>query len=246
MKNYTTVYMDEEQGGEVTPTGGNEGELPSWYYTAPTDDSAGVGGNGEVPDWLMVDKYKSMEEQAKAYPEAAKKLGGFVGAPETYEMPEGMEEGTLDAGMVDIVKEIGKEFNMGQGMFNELLSKVNEYQSGQQEEATAQQMEALGENGEQRINAVNNWLNTNAPKEVIEMIMPMATSAESIKALEFFIDKSKGSKVADQTTQPTEKMGQAEYATLLMAKDGYGNLKMSTDPEYKAKMDKLTGEMQVG
>ena len=36
---------------------------------------------GERPEWLK-DKYKTVEDQAKAYNDAEKKLGGFSGSPE--------------------------------------------------------------------------------------------------------------------------------------------------------------------
>ena len=75
------------------------------------------------------------------------------------------------------------------------------------------------------------------------MVVPMATSAEAIQALEFFIGKSKGSKVADSNAQPAEKMSQADYAEMLTATDSGGNLKMATDPQYKKKMDELTRQM---
>jgi hypothetical protein len=219
-------------------------ETPTWYYQAPADDNNGVGGNGDVPEWLKVDKYKSVEEQAKAYPELASRFGGFESAPEEYAIPEGLEEDSLDTGMIDIVKGLGKDYNMSQTMFDDLITKVNSYQSEQMEASTASAKEALGENADQRIANVNDWLNVNAPKEMVEIIAPMGTSAEAIQAIEWFIDKSKGSKVADQNTQPTEKMSQSEYSDMLMARDKHGNLKISIDPEYKAKIDKLTLDMQ--
>ena len=238
--------MENGNNSDALNNGAEAGQIqePTWFYSAPSEDNAGVGGQGDVPEWLKVDKYKSVEEQAKAYPELASRFGGFESAPEEYAMPDGFEEESFDTGIIDILKGVGKEYNMGQNMFNDLLSKVNEYQMGQIEANQQAAMEALGPNAQERINNVNNWLNTNAPKEVIEMVTPMATSAEAIQALEFFIDKSKGSKVADANAQPSQKMSKAEYGDMLMATDAHGNLKISVDPEYKKKMDELTLQMQ--
>ena len=242
------VFMEEagngEQGAGTAGAAAGGEEVPSWFYNAPGEENAGVAGSGEVPDWFMVDKYKSVDEQAKAYPELAKRFGGFEAAPEDYAMPEGYEETPMDDGLLDIVKAFGKEHQMGQGAFNELVSKATEYQMQQSEQSMAKALETLGENAEARISNVNDWLNVNAPKEIVEMIIPMANSAESIQALEFLISKTKGSKVADNNAQQTEKPSQAEYSNMLMAKDAGGNLRISTDPEYKAKIDKLTLEMQ--
>lgn len=228
-----TTQETETQSTETT-------EQPSWYFTAPSEDNEGVAGKGELPSWFKVDKYKSVDEQAKAYNELATRFGGFESAPkDDYTLPDGVEAGNLDSGMIDIVKGLGKEYNMSQTMFNDLVSKVNEYQQGQIEQGRNQAMEKLGAKAQERINNVNDWLNVNAPKEMIEIIAPMATSAEAIQALEFFISKSKGARVADQNTQPATKMTQSEYGEMLMKKDNYGNLKISTDPDYKKKMDEL-------
>jgi hypothetical protein len=245
MFNFKNRLM-EENNGEGGDLPGGEAETPSWYYQTPSEDNQGVAGQGETPpEWFKVDKYKSVDEQAKAYNELATRFGGFEAAPkDDYALPEGIDENSLDGGMIDIVKGLGKEYNMSQKMFNDLVSKVNEYQSGQMEQNKQQAMETLGEKAQARISNVNDWLNVNAPKEMVEIIAPMATSAEAIKVLEFFIGKSKGAKVADQSTQPTSKMTQSEYGEMLMAKDNYGNLKISTDRDYKKKMDEMALNLQ--
>lgn len=239
------LFMDEADGNGNDLSGGEgQGEAPQWYYNAPTEDNPGIGGQGEAPEWFKVDKYKSVEEQAKGYSELAKRFGGFESAPEEYEMPEGIEPESFDAGLMDIVKGIGKEHQMGQGMFNQLISQVAEYETAKAEEAKAQAMEQLGENAEARINDIAGWLNVNAPKEVVEAVTNLAISAEAVEAIEFFIGKSKGSKVADANAQQPQKISQSEYAEMLMATDSHGNLKMATDAEYKQKMDELTLKMQ--
>lgn len=43
--------------------------------------SDGIKGTGDVPEWYIADKYKSVSEQAKAYTELEKKFGGFKGSP---------------------------------------------------------------------------------------------------------------------------------------------------------------------
>lgn len=240
MKMHPNRIVMNEADGEGGDLPG--GDTPSWYYQQPTENNAGLGGYGEVPDWFQVDKYKSVEEQAKGYKEAASKLGSFEAAPEEYSLPDNFDEMGFDPGILDIFKSIGKENNMGQNMFNDLISRVDEYQAENSEAALTNAREELGEKADERINDVNNWLNTNAPKDVIDVIAPLATSAEAIKALEFFIGKSKNSKVADQSAQPADKISQSEYAEMLMAKDANGNLKFNLDPAYKLKMDKLAAQ----
>ena len=40
----------------------------------------------EKPEWFLSEKYKTVEDQAAAYPELAKKIGAMTGAPEEYEV----------------------------------------------------------------------------------------------------------------------------------------------------------------
>lgn len=236
-----------ENNTETTETTSTESSTettaPTWYYSAPGEDYEGVAGIGETPpDWMMVDKYKSVEEQAKGYNELSKRFGGFVGSPEQYEIPEIVNEVGMDEGVLNILQDIGKESQMSQGMFNNILTRVGEYRQQEAEQSTKAQMEALGENAEQRIQNVNNWLNTNAPKEIIEKVAPLGTSAEAIEAIEWFMDKAKGTTVANNNVEQTPAMSDAEFAEMLMAKDNFGNLKVSTDPQYKKKMDDITAK----
>lgn len=239
-----TRYMEEATDGtEANGMGGGEQaqEQPSWYYTASSEESEGIAGSGEAPEWLKVDKYKSVEDQAKAYSELEKKFGGFIGSPkDDYSIPEELAEASLDDGMVGILKEIGKENQMSQKMFNDLLTRVVDYQAQLNDQMIAQAKEQLGVDAEKRISNVQNWLNTNAPQEVVDKIAPMATSAEAIEAIEWFMSKAKSSKVASEQSLTPSKMTDAEFGEMIMAKDKYGNLKMSTDPQYKKQMDELT------
>ena len=229
-----------EQSGQNEENNGNT-EVPQWYYSAPTDDSEGVAGKGDVPDYFKVDKYKSLEDQAKAYGELEKRFGGFTGSPETYELPEGFDI-PADDPLFASVAEIGKEANMSNETFTKLVEAYTNVMAQGEEQAKAQAMEALGKDADQRILNVQSWLNSNADKEMIEKIAPLATSAESIEALEWFIGKTKNSNVASNDVATPAPMTEAEYAQMLMAKDDNGNLKIATDKEYKKKMDAMTAQ----
>ena len=62
-------------------------DAAKWYL------AEGVAGNGEPPEWFRADKYKTLDEQAKAYVELEKRFGAFTGAPKDgvykINMPEG-------------------------------------------------------------------------------------------------------------------------------------------------------------
>src|SRR5688572_4360911 len=60
----------------ATPAATPPAETPTWFY------SDGTPGKGAIPSWFKFDKYKSVEEQAKAYPHLESRMGKFVGAPD--------------------------------------------------------------------------------------------------------------------------------------------------------------------
>lgn len=246
MKYFRKLMEEAVDGTESTGMGSEtttETSAPSWYYTAPNEETGtqGVAGNGEVPEWFDVSKFKSVDQQAKSYKELEKRFGGFTGAPEDdYVLPEDLKDAPFDEGIVGVFKEVGKEHNMSQKMFDDVLAKVYEHQMVAQEKALETQMARLGENAQQRIGTVQNWLNTNAPTDIIQKITPMANSAEAVEVIEWFMEKSKGTKVANNNVAPQTQMTESEFAEKLMAKDKHGNLKTSTDPEYKKYIDELT------
>lgn len=240
---YFRQLMEEATNGEEG--GGMGASTPSWYYSAPVEESEGieprdgVAGNGDVPEWFDVSKYKSIEEQAKAYPELSKRFGGFIGAPEEYELNKDYQD-MADDPLIQNVMEWGKEKNLSNDAFNELIERYTTLQADMQEKAMQAEMEKLGDKAQERLNNINGWLNTNAPKEIVEIVQKVGTSADAVKALEFFIDKSKGTKVADNNVAPKATLTESEFAEKLLARDKNGNLKTAVDPEYKRYIDDLT------
>lgn len=70
-------YADQ---AEVTST---SAPVEEWFV------DEGIKGVGKKPGYLLP-KYKTLAEQAKAYPELQSRFGEFKGAPETYTLPEGV------------------------------------------------------------------------------------------------------------------------------------------------------------
>jgi len=233
--NATTGTAQTETQTETSNT-----ESPKWYFSEPRDDFEGVAGNGDLPEWFMADKYKSIEQQARAYKDASKRLGGFTGAPEQYELPPELASKNIDEGLAGILAEVGRTHNMNNEAYTELASKYIEHQEKQQQAFQQAQLEQLGEHGKERITHVQDWINANVPQEFVPKLVNMATTADAIEAMEFFINKSKGSKPANEQTINTPSMSDQEYAEALLKKDQWGNLMAATDKEYKKKIDELT------
>lgn len=227
-------------GTTQTDTTTTETASPSWYFSEPKDDFQGIAGNGDVPEWFVADKYKSVEQQAKAYKDASKLLGGFSGAPEKYELPSEVANRAQDTELLGILDEVGRTYNMNNEAYTELVTKYTEFQEKQQQVFQQQQLAQLGENAKERISHVQDWVNANVPQELVPKLVNMATTADSVEMIEFFMNKSKGTRPANETSLNTPAMSEQEYAEALMKKDQHGNLLAAVDKDYKRKIDELT------
>lgn len=232
--------LENLTGTTQTDTATTETANPSWYFSEPKDDFQGIAGNGDVPEWFVADKYKSVEQQAKAYKDASKLLGGFSGSPEKYELPSEVASRAQDAELLGILDSVGRTYNMNNEAYTELVTKYTEHQEKQQQVFQQQQLAQLGENAKERISHVQDWVNANVPQELVPKLVNMATTADSVEMIEFFMNKSKGTRPANETSLNTPAMSEQEYAEALLKKDAHGNLLAATDKDYKRKIDELT------
>lgn len=159
----------------------------------------GVLGQGEKPEWLKSDKYKSAEEQAKAYVGLEKRLGAFVGAPKDgkyeFKAPEG-----YDGVQVDMEHPLMKEFTkwatesqLSQKGYNEMLGMLTMYEAAQVPNMAIIK-EKVGENADARIGAVAAWGKANLGPEgyaTLRAATSGSNAADVFKVLESVIGKTK-------------------------------------------------------
>ena len=157
-------------------------ETTSWMYA---DE---LPGQGEKPEWFM-DKYKSVAEQAKAYPELAKKFGAFTGAPEEYSIPE--ESVFTGDPMLESFKELARESNMSQEGFSKVLTWYESTQMDNVEAMRAAEIEAIGKDRDVRIKSVNDWAKANLDPEGYEDLKSTLTTASAFRVVERLIDKTR-------------------------------------------------------
>ncbi len=138
-------------------------EAPSWMWNESTP------GTGAKPDWYLGDKYKSVEEQAKALPHAEQtigrlkqKLGGFTGAPDKYDF-SGLEiDVNTESEAYQKFENICRTYNVSQEMANEFAKLYTEaIQEGLGESAInfEEEYKALGENADIRVQQIKNFAN---------------------------------------------------------------------------------------
>lgn len=181
----------------------NPEPTPASPEPAPVDPAAPAQPDPAAPvthpDWFKADKYKTIEDQAKAYSEAEKRLGemsaklkGFQGAPEAYELkvPEGLEgkiEFRADDPLMSQFQEIAKEAGMSQETFGKLTEVFLQYEATLIPDMKAE-IAAIGDRGQERVSNIWKWAQANMDEASTETLKaalsPMARPSDVFKAIE--------------------------------------------------------------
>lgn len=261
--NLFRVYQ-EEAGDDGAPSGGGGDSLldNTSGDSSNQDDDNNESETPTKPDFLL-DKYlaegRSMEEsiaeQAKGYGELQKRFGAFTGSPEEFELSlsdelkEAGAELSADDPLVQEAMKFAKESNMSQEGFNGLVNLYVEQQVAEAKALTeykAEQMKELGSNAQARIENISQWGAKNLDGETFEALKGMATSAESVKAIEQLISKIGNGSVDPQDAQNNSGFGVEELRKMQFEKDEHGNRKIQTDPEFRKRYNKLAAEVYPG
>jgi hypothetical protein len=241
-------YFDEagiEEGGAVSHGDAQEESAPAWQW------SENVAGEGETPEWLKADKYKTVEAQAKAYGELEGRFGAFTGAPEEYELhiSDELKEAGFNVDPEDpVVQEFSKwakESNLSQDGYNgliEMKGMLDAAEAKAHEDKMAEEIKSLGAQGQERIGNINAWANANLPADMIDGFNSMVTNAASVAAIETLISKTRNAPISPEGLAPQPSVSTEQLKEMQFAKDERGNRKMA-DPEYRANFNKLAAEV---
>ena len=170
------------------------------------------------PEWLP-EKFQTPEDLRKSYDELSSKLGkgeeelratimqemeteAFSQRPDAvgdYVLPEILdEESAVDNELLDWWANYSYDNGLSQDEFAEGITKYANAVMGQQPDLEAVQKE-LGDNANERVEAVQLWMNKFFPDaEMQEAIAELGSSAAGIKALEHIIEQTKTSNVSAQ------------------------------------------------
>ncbi len=176
---------------------------PTWNW------AEGVPGEGDRPDWVM-DKYKTVEAQARAYGDAEKKLGAFTGAPETYEL--NLSKDLVDAGLgIDAsnpayaaISELCSGLQMNQGGFDKLLDAYVRQFDADRNTNVANEIEKLGSAGKAQISIVESYANAHMADEQLADLAAIGQTAAGIRMAHYFIGELAKVKDAGQPANPRE------------------------------------------
>lgn len=208
----------------------------------------GVLGAGERPAWYKADKYKSVADQAAAYPELEKRFGAFVGAPKDgkydFKPPEGVGlELVADHPLLNDFQKWAVENQLSQDGFQHIVGMLAQYEAQNLPDMAVIKSE-LGENADSRINAVAQWGKANLSAEAFASLREATSgrnAAAVFKAFEAAIAKTQQPVIP----KPGQETSAAQPSTLagiraLQAKTGPDGKRLwDTDPSYRVRVEQM-------
>lgn len=207
-----------------------ESTMPAWYVTEE------LPGQGNKPEYLL-EKFTNLGEQAKAFVELEKRMGGFKGAPKdgyNLEVISDRLQAELpsDAPLVQSLMETAKSLNMSQEGFEKFMESIVTVQKSFQVDPQ-EELRKLGPDAEQQISVLKQWAENNFGPDDVAVIQDMLNGpAEQIRVLQKMRTLSPKSSIptateaANYVRPVTQKELQAELAQ---------NLKRyETDLRYRA------------
>lgn len=217
-------------------------EAAKWYL------SDGVAGQGEAPDWFKADKYKSVDEQAKAYLELEKRFGSFTGAPKdgVYKInpPEGIQvEFDTEHELFQGLNKWAKESNLSQAGYDQVIGMLAQYEASMAPDM-GEIKKQVGENADARISSVNQWAKSNLTEDQYKAFRSAQTqsnAADVFKAFEAVIAKTRQvpmPKPGEDVTAATNT-GLESIRALHRKKNEKGELLYDVDSQHRAKVEKM-------
>lgn len=234
-----------EEASSATET---EGKQEAWYL------AEGVEGVGDRPDFLST-KYKNAMEQAKGYKELESKFGSFTGAPDEYEVTVSEElkeqglEFDADDNMIVEAKKFAQESGMNQEGFSKMLDLYSTVQLAENqalEQSKADEISSLGQGGEGRLKNIVAWGRANMDEQQFAGLESMIQTAGSVSAVERLIAMTRHSSVSAETASASGAASSEEVSKMQFEKDQYGNRRINTDKDFRARYEKMKIEAWGG
>tara|TARA_R100001480_G_scaffold85227_1_gene93212 strand:- start:2294 stop:3061 length:768 start_codon:yes stop_codon:yes gene_type:complete len=220
---------------------------------APTTEEQSINSMGERPEWLP-EKFKSAQDMAESYSQ----LEGKISQKEEDIRSTIMQE--LEADAYKDRPPTKGEYILPEGIDDE-LAKSNEllewwadqaFENGYSQEEFAEgiemykkvanigmtdpqkEMQQLGDNGKERVQAVEMWSNKFFPAEQHAEIANLCATAEGVKAMETVMNALKGSSVLGNAEVVSDLS--EENLRTMMADERYWNV-AKRDPAFVAQVD---------
>ena len=215
---------------------------PSTSSTSPSNPDQwmwdeGMPGNGPRPDWVKP-KYKSVAEQAKAYPELEKQLGQLGSAPDNYDLTDFQDKLKTDNPSLQKFMETAKKSRLGQDTFKEMLGTLVEYEQSLLPNSDIETAK-LGPNANQTIETVRQWAANNLSQEACDVLGKIGNRADVIK----FVDELR-QVTLNARSQPPGTTHPGEGFKVYTLEDWNAELKVPSNAKRYTEDSKYRTEMQ--
>jgi len=207
-----------------------------------------VENNGEATDQTTSyanGKYDSVSALETGYSELQKsysqKLGGFEGgfdgAPENYELAEGVET----TPRLEALQAWGKDNQLSNDALNSIIEMDKDASQKATEDYVAEQKEILGKDADTRLTNLSDWAKAQVGEDMMDTFGAMITSAKGVEMMEGLMKQMQGT--APAPSQQTQTVSKDTLNEMRFAIDkNSGERRMSIDPAYRAKVEALEAE----
>lgn len=178
--------MTDEHSSENQSSGAPQANEPAWFID---DKTPGIGMR---PEWLPP-KYQKLSDVEKARSELEKKLGGFTGAPEKYDV-SALEIDETDP-TIQTLMEVGKKHNMNQEVFQDMVGRLMSVQEVQEQAHLDDQLKIMGKDGERMLVEYKNWTKDYLQPEEAEVVKNWVKTADDLKVFNTMMAHTHMSKV---------------------------------------------------
>jgi hypothetical protein len=226
--------MSEAPAPEVSMTAsmptGESKEAPPPHETKPEPDwfmDENTPGVGPRPPWLPPN-YKRVSDVVKSNVELEKRLGGFKGAPEEYNLGElEIDEDQL---VISEMKRAAKKHHMSEDALKDFIGVINTAAETQANMGIEEEVKKLGSDGERQLQEFQNWTENYFAPEEREVAKEMVQRAEH---LQVFNKMMAGAYRMSVPTSTTMAMANQHETVAELRKEMVENIKKyETDKSY--------------
>lgn len=205
----------------------------------------GIAGQGPRPEFLQ-SQFKTLAEQAKAYPEVRKALGAQTGAPESYEFGEFANEVELSNPHIQEFLSYAKENRLSQDAVSKAMKTFVDYESSMMpnEEAEAAK---LGPDGARTREVLDQWTKNHLSSKAQEVYKAIPKTAEVLS----FMDELRQRALSSVSNPPSASINQQSFKPLtegeVRQEIRNNQEKYLNDPHYRSEISrKLEQVMGTG
>lgn len=163
----TDAGIPEQDENNAVPPTPDAGAEPPAVPDAAADPAADPAATPEpaTPDWLMTDKFKTPDDQAKAYKELSAKMGKYWGSPQDKYSIEGLEGIEENDPLIESIAPALKEMGISQDGFKHLVNQYMEANSKMVQGMEAELKKVLTTTDVHTFQQVDKWMNDTMSKE---------------------------------------------------------------------------------